>query len=186
MSVSKHKHKHKHRKPHGHPPAPANKQAILDELATRANEIAAGGPEGTGPLWGAVHKLLLKTEADPSEVARLVATRDGEALHHLLQTLRGVEEDRHDTPGDEQAVPEVPPETLKKALRAFRKRVKLIRLDHESRLGVGPMTGGRKAEFDAILPPQEFGPEVWEALAEAGRLRRAGQGFYMLPETDGG
>jgi hypothetical protein len=185
LSVSKHKHKHKHRRPHGTPPAAPNKQAILDELATRASEIDTSEPEQTGPLWGAVHKLLLKTEADPSEVARLVTTRDKEALHHLLRALSGVEEDLHES-GDVQPVPEVPPETLKKALRAFRKRVKLIRLDHESRLGVGPMTGGRKADFDAILPPQEYGPEVWEALAEAGRLRRAGQGFYMLPETDGG
>ena len=78
--------------------------------------------------------------------------------------------------------PDVPGEEKKKAMRAFRKRIKLVRLDHESKLGVGPMTGGKKADFDAILPPQEFAPEVWEALAADGQLRAAGQGFYMLPK----
>ncbi|MCP3914857.1 MAG: hypothetical protein GY711_04755 [bacterium] len=67
-------------------------------------------------------------------------------------------------------------------MRAFRKRLKLTRLDHESKLGVGPMTGGRKASFDAILPPHEFPPEVWRALVAEGKLRDLGAGFFQLEE----
>ena len=67
-------------------------------------------------------------------------------------------------------------------MHAFRKRLKLTRLDHESKLGVGPMTSGRKADVDAILPPREFAAQVWEALVTDGQLKAAGQGFYALSE----
>ena len=35
-------------------------------------------------------------------------------------------------------------------------------------------------EVDAIEPPSEFPMTVWAALADAGKLRREGKGFYSL------
>ena len=37
---------------------------------------------------------------------------------------------------------EIPPEQLKLAYKAFKKRLKLTRLDSESKLGVGPLSSG--------------------------------------------
>ena len=72
---------------------------------------------------------------------------------------------------------------LKKALKAFKKRLKLTRLDDESRIGHGPMSGGAGAErIISIQPPIGFGREIWEELAEKGYLKRDGQGFYELVE----
>ncbi len=163
-------------------------ESLLAELERRIEEIAQSEPERAGPIWGIVHKLLLKATADPGEVAGIVATRDLDALRRIVLARCGP--DRSETnphPTEAAARPDaISDETLKKALRAFRRRIKLVRLDHESRLGVGPMTSGRKADFDAILPPREFPPQVWEALVAVGRLRRAGQGFYMLPDTGRG
>jgi hypothetical protein len=76
----------------------------------------------------------------------------------------------------------VDPEELKKALKAFRKRLKLTKLDDESRLGSRYTTGGRKSAILAILPPREYGPAVWAALVAQGKLRDAGNGFYELVE----
>jgi len=73
-------------------------------------------------------------------------------------------------------------EDLKKALKAFKKRLKLTRLDDESRLGHGPMSGGSKEKIVSIQPPAGFGREIWEELAEKGYLKRDGQGFYELVE----
>ena len=73
-------------------------------------------------------------------------------------------------------------EDLKKALRAFKKRIKLTRLDDESRLGHGPMSGGSRDQVVSIQPPSGFGREVWEELADKGFLKRDGQGFYQLVE----
>ena len=73
-------------------------------------------------------------------------------------------------------------EDLKKALKAFKKRLKLTRLDDDSRLGHGPMSGGSKEKIMSIQPPSGFGREIWEELAEKGFLKRDGVGFYELVE----
>jgi len=73
-------------------------------------------------------------------------------------------------------------EKLRKALKAFKKRLKLTRLDDDSRLGRGPMSGGGKEQVVSIQPPAGFGREIWEELAEKGHLKRDGQGFYELVE----
>ena len=73
-------------------------------------------------------------------------------------------------------------EELKKALKAFKKRLKLTRLDDESSLGHGPMSSGTRDKVMSIQPPLGFGREVWEELVEKGFLRRDGKGFYELVE----
>ncbi|MBC6953582.1 MAG: hypothetical protein DYG93_08295 [Leptolyngbya sp. PLA2] len=78
--------------------------------------------------------------------------------------------------------PNIPEETLKSAMRAYTKRLKLARLADESRLGNRYTTGGRKSAIDAIIPPEEFPPEVWKALARSGKLRDTGGGFYAPVE----
>ena len=70
-------------------------------------------------------------------------------------------------------------EELKKALKAFRKRLKLTQLDDDSKLGHSPLTGAR-SKVVAIQPPAGFGREIWEELAEKGFLKRDGKGFYEL------
>ena len=72
------------------------------------------------------------------------------------------------------------PHELKAALKAFRKRLKLIQLDDQSRIGRGPMSGGHASGIMAITPPDQFPPAVWEELARQGRLKRAGSGMYEL------
>ena len=73
-------------------------------------------------------------------------------------------------------------EDLKKALKAFKKRLKLTRLDDESRLGHGPMSGSGKEKIMSMQPPAGFGREIWEELADKGFLKRDGVGFYELVE----
>jgi hypothetical protein len=73
-------------------------------------------------------------------------------------------------------------EELKKALKAFKKRLKLTRLDDESKLGHSPLTGSGKSHIVSIQPPLGFGKEIWEELADKGFLRRDGVGFYELVE----
>jgi hypothetical protein len=72
------------------------------------------------------------------------------------------------------------PQELKAALKAFRKRLKLTQLDDQSRIGRGPMSGGRPSGIVAITPPDQFPPPVWEELARQGKLKRAGSGLYEL------
>ena len=71
-------------------------------------------------------------------------------------------------------------EELKKALKAFKKRLKSTQLDDDSRLGRSPLSGGGKEQIVSMQPPSGFGREIWEELAEKGYLKRDGVGFYQL------
>ena len=71
-------------------------------------------------------------------------------------------------------------EELKLAMKAFRKRLKVTRLDDESRLGYGAMTGGGKSGIVAIQPPNQYRSAVWEELVVQGKLKYVGQGLYEL------
>jgi len=76
--------------------------------------------------------------------------------------------------------PEHPPQELKAAMKAFRKRLKLTCLDDQSRIGVGPMSSGRASGIVGITPPDQYPDSVWEELARQGRLRDIGDGQYEL------
>jgi hypothetical protein len=71
-------------------------------------------------------------------------------------------------------------ETLKAAMKAFRRRLKLTKLDQESKLSHKAMSSGRHSDIVAILPPREYPPAVWEALIREGKLRDSGGGFMEL------
>ncbi len=77
---------------------------------------------------------------------------------------------------------EFTPEYLKKAFKAFKKRLKLTRLDEESSLGVGPFSKGGDSGIIAIQPPREYPHAVWAKLVEQGKLRSAGSGMYEVVE----
>lgn len=83
----------------------------------------------------------------------------------------------------EPEVPEPPapaytPEELKLALKTFHKRLRLTRLDDESKIGRGPMSGGRSSGVVAIAPPAQFPPGIWEELVRKGKLKYVGHGLY--------
>ena len=72
------------------------------------------------------------------------------------------------------------PDELRNALKAFKKRLKLSRLDDESSLGHGPLSSGRASGIVAITPPSQYPRAVWDALVAQGKLKYAGQGMYQL------
>jgi hypothetical protein len=74
------------------------------------------------------------------------------------------------------------PQDLKSALKAFKKRLKLTRLDAESSLGGGPLSSGRNSGITAIMPPNQFPLAVWDELVRQGKLKRAGGGTFELVE----
>ena len=75
------------------------------------------------------------------------------------------------------------PEELRKAMKAFKKRLKLTRLDDESSLGRGPLTGGKSSGIVAITPPSQYPKSVWDELVSRGRLKYAGQGLYQPADS---
>jgi hypothetical protein len=86
---------------------------------------------------------------------------------------------------DPSATPAASPvfteDQLKHALHAFKKRLKLTKLDQESKLGAArPMTAGKKVENLSIQPPSGHPREIWRELAKQGKIKDSGGGFYTL------
>ena len=79
-----------------------------------------------------------------------------------------------------------PPELLAEAMRAFNRRLRVTQLDDESQLGHGPFSSGKHADSEGnigVRPPDQYPPEVWEALVAQGALRRAPGGLYELGDS---
>ncbi len=82
--------------------------------------------------------------------------------------------------------PDVPPspaptpQQLKAAVKAFKKKLKLTRLDDQSRIGVGPMSSGRESGIVGIAPPDQYPQSVWDELERQGRLRKIEAGLYEM------
>jgi hypothetical protein len=72
-------------------------------------------------------------------------------------------------------------EELKQAFKAFKKRLKLTRLDDESRLSKSPLSKGPSGIL-GITPPNQFPQAVWEELVRQGKLKKMGGGAYGLVE----
>ena len=71
-------------------------------------------------------------------------------------------------------------EETKRAYRAFKKRLKLARLDDESRLGHRAMSSGGRSGIMAVQPPAQYPQAVWDELVRQGKLRYVGHGLYEL------
>jgi hypothetical protein len=68
-------------------------------------------------------------------------------------------------------------EELKKALKAFKKRMKVVCLDDESGLSRG---GGKTSRITGITPPSGHPPGIWEELVKQGKLKREMAGTYSV------
>jgi hypothetical protein len=70
---------------------------------------------------------------------------------------------------------------LKRALKAYRKKLKATRLDDESHLRHGALTKGTSSGVVGIRPPVRFPQPVWDELVKQGRLVKV-DSLYELPQ----
>lgn len=144
----------------------------LRQMVGEIGKTTAPGPQQAA--WDLVGRLLARMPVDAGEAGRICDQKDLAGLDAMVARLE------RPAAAPAPSGPTIPEEELDRALKAFKKRLKLMRLAEESKLGGRQLTGGRKSEIDAIIPPDEFPYEVWQALAASGRLKSAGQGFYAL------
>lgn len=172
----------KRKKKPGHSPPPVmnDPAAIIDEAVGLR---ATMDENADGAAWGAMQKVLLKAKADSKQVARAIMGRDLATLDAILAVLQGEEPEVSTMDAaPQEPLPEFPGQQLRDAMKAFRRRVKLTKLDHESKLGRSPLTTGKDADFDSIMPPREFPEDIWKVLVQRGQLEQLGYGFYRIPK----
>lgn len=152
------------------------------EIVAKLEELLAAikgydDPRRASAEWRQAFNHLKKTKLPANHVANVVAMRGVDRLAELITELREL---TAPAPVVATAPGEVPDEiTCKKALRAFKKRLKLTRLDDESQIDArNPLSKGVDSGVASIMPPSDWGPEVWQELERQGKLRHTGKGFY--------
>lgn len=144
-------------------------ELLVHYLKGRAASLDAD-PAAEGPWTGAQQALSVLHDVD-ADLAAVVAARDLPGLRAILEAWAA----------GTRPPPEHDRDLLKRAMRAFRKRLGVTVLDAESSVGGGPMSGGRSSDISGVTPPREYPREIWLELARQGRLRNAGQGVFELP-----
>lgn len=129
--------------------------------------------------WALAGRLLSRFPVDQAQAGAVLKSKDHAGLDAIV---RGLEQPVVKTVAEAPKVT-VTEADMQAAMRAFRKRLKLTRLDEESKLGGRYVSGGKKSGIEAIAPPNDFPPAVWKALVAAGRLREAGPGFLADVES---
>ncbi|MHC4449255.1 MAG: hypothetical protein ACYS0E_03785 [Planctomycetota bacterium] len=128
-----------------------------------------GGDE-TG--WAAAARELELYPEDDVELFVAIDDKDVEALRAI--TL--------EWDSGKRALPVHDRNLLKRALKAFRKRLRIVRLDSESSVGGGPMSSGKESSIVGVRAPEQFPAEVWDLLVKQGRLLEGRDGMYELPD----
>jgi len=145
-----------------------------DLLSRILTDVVAQLQAGAAPdsAWAEASRALdAAREEDDVELYVAVDERDFAALRTIVRQWASGERPltRHDR------------EVLKRALKAFRKRLRLVQLDSESSVGGGPTSSGRKSGIVGVQPPDQYPQEVWDELARQKRLVASPDGTYELP-----
>lgn len=140
---------------------------------------APGTPPGSNPAPGTVRRDTPHKGATPldgSDIkamgARSMAEQPGGN-----RTIAQMRDEAATSAGTDS----LEADNLKRALKAFRRKLKNYRRDDESKLGAKFVTNGRSSGISAITPPKEYPMAVWNKLVELGRLKKAGSGTFELP-----
>jgi hypothetical protein len=138
--------------------------------AASARLAESGGPDADA-IWDEAERDVQAAGAEEdADIALPVLERDDALLADLVA---GWNAGSAHLPDWDRAV-------LKRALKAYRKRLKLMRLDDESSASRNPLSKGDASGITGIRPPAQYPAEVWEMLVVQGKLREAGGGLLEL------
>lgn len=144
-------------------------ELLTTVLKTVAAELAADAANANA--WSEAGSALASTRAQEPELARVIDARDAAALRALV--------DEWST--GKRLLPVQDREVLSRAMKAYRKSLKVTRLDAESSIAGGPMSAGRHSNILGIRPPDRYPRAVWDELARQGRLIAGRHGLFELP-----
>ncbi len=144
-------------------------QLLSTVLATVVADLERE-PASDNP-WTHARHALEPTRAQEPGLAKTLDERDLAALKALVEGWKS----------GKLPLPVQDRDVLTRALRAFRKSLKVTRLDAESSIGGGPMSSGRHSQIAGMRPPDRYSRDVWDELARQKRLLSVGHGIFELP-----
>ncbi len=146
------------------------KTELLSTVVAVAASRLVSDPDDRG-AWAEVKAARAAAGDEDPELAGAIEAEDAEKLMELAEAWHT----------DARTLPESDRGVLKRAMKAYRKSLKVTRLVDESRLGHGAMTSGRSSGIVGIKPPSRYPRAVWDQLVRQGRLIAQHSGTYDLP-----
>jgi len=144
---------------------------LCNKLRALCAELDAANDETREAIWRRLEFTLEKAGAE--EDADLMLPVLERSLPDVHQIVAGWQAGTLKLPEWDNAV-------LKRALKAYRKRLKLARLDDESSSSRNPLSRGDASSILGVRPPEHYPQEVWDLLVAQGKLREAGYGLLEL------
>lgn len=145
------------------------KELLATVVAVAASRLRTD-PENRG-AWSEVSAARAATGDTDPDLAAVIESEDAARLMELAEAwYTGA-----------RALPESDRAVLKRAIKAYRKSLKLTRLMDESRLGHSAMTSGHASGIVGIVPPPQYPRAVWDQLSRQGQLIARHGGLYELP-----
>jgi hypothetical protein len=126
-------------------------------------------PAAAAP-WARAREGLESVRKTDPDVAAAIEASDFAALQVIVQLWDA----------GKRPLPPQDIEVMRRAMKAFRKSLKVTRLDDESKIGRNPMTDGGGSSILGITAPPRFSRDVWSELVRRGELRGGRQGVYEL------
>lgn len=146
------------------------KMELLSTVVVTAIVQLEANPDDSS-AWSTIQSARTAAEDDDAD---LTAALDGQDLGQLRTLAEQWGSGEKHLPACDRGV-------LKRAMKAFRKTLKVTILNHESSLGGGPLSSERASEIVGIQPPQRYPEPVWRELSRQGRLKANHGGTYELP-----
>lgn len=145
---------------------------LVNRMRDIAGRIAAASnSDEADEVWMEMEATLAQAGADEKEeIALPVLEQSLEQVHALLDGWEA----------GTLALSEWDKAVLKRALKAHRKRLKLMRLDDEGSSSHNPLSRGEESTILGVRPPEQYAEEIWQFLVLQGRLRDAGNGLLEL------
>lgn len=144
-------------------------ELLSNQLEQVVERLKSGADDQSA--WALAQRCYKAAKDEDEDLELAIEMQDLESLQEILDAwlsgsrLRTV----HDR------------DVLKRAMKAYRKSLKVTRLDAESSIGGGPMSSGQNSTISGIRPPERYPPAIWAELARQGRLIDAGHGLFELP-----
>jgi hypothetical protein len=130
--------------------------------------LAGADPVAAEGLWREAERDVAAAGAqEDAAVALPVLERSASELDALFA---GWDARRTPLPAWDQAV-------LKRAMNAYKKRLKVMRADDEVSASRNPLSKGATSGIRGVRPPEQFTQDVWDVLVAQGRLKDGGHGL---------
>lgn len=149
------------------------KTAVLSIILNRVVAKLTKDPTDSSP-WAEAKEVIDMVGEKDAELLAAVEAKDPASLKTIVEEWRN----------GKRRIPQQDRDVFRRAMKAFKKRIKLTQLDADSTISGGPLSSGQRSRIVGITAPHQYPRELWDELVHHGRLVDADHGMYGMARKD--